>query len=185
MLLVDADLRKPMVYRLFGLKKEPGLSDILSGSHKLNGILRGFPDLFLSLKGEEQRSWKTAGLNNLQFITPGYLPNNPVALFSSERMPALMEEMRKNFDVVIFDSPPVLPVSDVSIFGPKADEVVLVYQIGKISRLALQRTKKQLESVGAKLKGVVLNCLDPQAELHRSYYYYHYCYYSKGENKDV
>jgi len=184
-LIIDADLRRPVLYRLFGLKRDPGLSEILSGTHKLKDALRGFTDLFLGLKQEEDFC-KTPGLNNLKFITPGHLPNNPVGLFTSERMSILMEELRKDFDIVIFDSPPILPVSDVSIFSPKADAVIMVYQVGKTSRSALQRSKKQLESVGAKLKGIVLNCLNPQVEMNRSYYYYrHYRYYGKKEEKDV
>jgi len=184
-LLIDADLRRPVLYRLFGLKRESGLSEVLSNTLKLKDALRGFTDLFLGLKQQESLL-KMPGLNNLQFITPGHLPNNPVGLFASERMSILMDELRKNFDIVIFDSPPILPVSDVSILAPKADAVILVYQVGKTSRSALQRSKKQLESVGAKLKGIVLNCLNPQVEMNRSYYYYrHYRYYGKKEEKDV
>jgi len=184
-LLIDADLRRPVLYRLFGLKRESGLSEVLSNALKLKDALRSFTDLFLGLKQQESLL-KMPGLNNLQFITPGHLPNNPVGLFASERMSILMEELRKDFDIVILDSPPILPVSDVSIFGPKADAVILVYQVGKTSRSALQRAKKQLESVGTKLKGIVLNCLNPQVEMNRSYYYYrHYRYYGKKEEKDV
>jgi capsular exopolysaccharide synthesis family protein len=183
-LLIDADLRRPILYQLFGLKREPGLADILSGNYKPKDVFRDFTDLFLSLKQQESLL-QTPGLNNLQFITPGRLPNNPVGLFSSERMSVLTDELRKDFDIVIFDSPPILPVSDVSIFGPKADAVIIVYQVGKTSRSALQRAKKQMESVGAKLKGIVLNCLNPQVEMNRPYYYRHYRYYGKREEKDV
>lgn len=184
-LLIDADLRRPMLYRLFGLRREPGLSDILSGTHKLKDVVKGFTDLFLVLE-QQDSLLKSPGLNNLSFITPGRLPNNPAVLFGTERMPTLMEELKKNFDIVIFDCPPILPVSDVSIFSPKADAVILVYQVGKTARIALQRTKKQLESAGAKLNGIVLNCLNPQVEMNKSYYYYrHYRYYSKEKGKDV
>jgi len=187
-LLIDADLRRPLLYRLFNLKKDPGLTDILSGNRKLKDVCKGFTDLFLSLE-QEKPLLRTPGLNNLQFITSGHLPNNPVGLFSSGRMSVLMDELRLggDFNIVIIDSPPILPVSDVSIFGPSADAVIIVYQVGKTFRSGLQRTKKQMEAVGAKLKGIVLNCLNPQAEMSRPYYYYRYKYYGrrKEEEKDV
>jgi len=182
-LVIDADLRRPVLYRLFDLKREPGLSDILSNKCKLKEALRGFTDLFLGLK-QQDLILKTPGLNNLQFITPGHLTHNPAGLFNSERMSTFVDELKKDFDMVIFDSPPILPVSDVSIIGPKADGVILVYQVGKTARSILQRAKKQLESADAKIKGIVLNCLNPQVEMYKSYYYYRrYQYYSKKEDK--
>ena len=183
-LVIDADLRRPLLYHLFGLKKEPGLSDILDEKCKLKDALRGFTDLFFSLK-EQEAILKVPGLNNLSFITPGHLPNNPTGLFASERMSILIDEIKKDFDMVIFDTPPILPVSDVSVISPKVTGVVLVYQVGKTARSALLRAKKQLDSVNANLKGIVLNCLNPQAEMYKSYYYYyHYRYYGKKEDQE-
>jgi polysaccharide biosynthesis transport protein len=163
-LLIDADLRRPMVHQLFGLEKEPGLSEVLSGSHKIRDVL----------KSPKER------LDNLNFITSGHLPDNPLGLLSSEKLTDLLAELRNSFDTIIFDSPPVLPVGDVSILSQKAEAVVLVYQVGKVSRVALLRAKKQLESAGAKLKGLVLNCLNPQMELNKVYYYYRK-YYTKDK----
>ncbi len=179
-ILIDADLRRPALYRLFNLRREPGLTEILSNTCKLKDALMGFTDLFLGLKDDDV---KTAGLNNLQFIAPGHLPDNPTALFASNSMTTLIDELVKSFDVVIFDLPPVLPVSDVSLLCPKADAVILVYNVGKTPRSALQRAKKQLESSGAKLKGVVLNCLNPETKMAKSYYYRNYRYYGQKEDK--
>jgi capsular exopolysaccharide synthesis family protein len=119
-------------------------------------------------------------VKNLHIITSGHLPDNPIGLLSTEQLPNLLKELRSSFDVIIVDSPPVLPVGDVSVLSRQVDAVVLVYQAGKISRAALLRAKKQLESAGAKLKGIVLNCLNPQMELNRVYYYYRK-YYTKNK----
>ena len=183
-ILVDADLRRPVVYRLFNLHREPGLSDILSNTTKLKYALRGFADFFLGLKDDDLN---TTRLNNLQVLTPGHLPDNPTALLNSKSLNTLIDELVKSFDVVIFDLPPTLPVSDVSFFCPKADAVLLVYNVGKTPRAVLQRAKKQLESSGAKLKGVVLNCLNPGIKMAQSYYgYRNYQYYREKEGrKDV
>jgi Mrp family chromosome partitioning ATPase len=99
-------------------------------------------------------------------------------------MSSLLEILKTKFDVIIVDTPPVLPVSDPSILAPKMDATVIVYEIGRTSREALLRTKIQLESADAKLVGVILNNTQPQSEgmsPYPYYYRYRYRYYKKEE----
>jgi Mrp family chromosome partitioning ATPase len=94
----------------------------------------------------------------------------------SREIKGLIERVKNRFDVIIFDAPPVLPVTDASVLAPSVDSVVLVYEIGRTSREALIRTKIQLESVGAKISGVVLNHTQPETEAIVTYPYYKYRY---------
>jgi capsular exopolysaccharide synthesis family protein len=130
---------------------------------------------------------KTPGIENIWILPSGPPPANPVELLESGTMDNLISSLKKQFDVIIFDMPPVLPVTDASILAPKVDCVVIVYEIGRTSREALMRTKVQLESVGAKISGVVLNHTQAQTEAISSYPYYHYKYkyYGKDEPKKV
>ena len=96
----------------------------------------------------------------------------------------MIEELKRKFDVIVFDSPPVLPVTDASLLASKVDSVVLCYEIGRTARAALVRAKTQLESVGAKISGVVLNHITPQTEAMAPYpYYYRYKYRYDTEEK--
>ena len=102
----------------------------------------------------------------------------------------LSEALKKQFDVIFFDSPPVLPVTDASILASKLDASIIVYEIGRTSREALLRAKNQLDSVGADITGIILNQTRPKTDADVLYpYYYKYRYYreesktSKRENK--
>ena len=183
-LLVSGDLRRPIIEKVFGLKKEPGLTDLTSGSVSLDEAFNNIVDLMVGdFNFDDIR--KSKGLENLWVLTSGKLPDNPVRLFSSKEMSSLLEILKTKFDVILFDSAPVLPVSDPSIIAPKMDATVIVYEIGRTSREALLRTKIQLESAGAKLTGVILNNTQPQSEgisPYPYYYRYRYRYYKKEED---
>ena len=99
----------------------------------------------------------------------------------------MVEALKARFDCIIFDAPPVLPVTDASLLAPKMDAVVLVYEIGRTSREALMRTKSQLETVGAKITGIVLNNTRSSSEaisLYPYYSRYKYKYYSKNQEEE-
>jgi len=181
-IIIDGDLRRPILYKLFGLERGSGLTDILSGKVSLNNAVRKFTDILMGSK-DWGEVLKVPSLNKLHILTCGQLHVHPPALLGSQQMNSLLEELKANYDIILFDSPPVLPITDASIIGPKMDAVILIYQVGKTSRSALLRSKMQLESVGAKVRGVVLNCITPQAEMGRSYYYYNYRYYGKEPKK--
>ncbi len=182
--LVSTDLRRPVLAKTFGIKRDPGLSELMMGTASLEDVLKNITDIILGeMKFEDIR--KTPGIENIWIIPSGHLPANPVELLESKGIVNLIEMLKKQFDVVIFDTPPVLPVTDASILAPKMDCVVIVYEIGRTSREALLRTKVQLESMGAKISGIILNHTKAQTEsiFSYSYYRYKYRYYSKTETE--
>ena len=181
-LLVSADLRKPVIHKIFGLNREPGLTNVLVGAVKLEEVLKTLTDILLGTK-EWEEALKVPGLDNLNILTSGYLPPNPSEILNLPEMDSLLEQLKTRFDLIIFDSPPVLPVTDAAILGAKVDSAVLVYQVGKAARSALSRAKVQLENVGTKVKGVILNHLRPEIAPYTTYYY-HYRYYGGTEEKE-
>ena len=175
-LLISGDLRRPAIAKTFGVKREPGISELISGTVPLEEAFRNISDLILGDSGLHNIT-KTPGLENITILPCGKLPHNPAEILESREWAALLQELRERFDYIFLDSPPVLPVADASILASQVDSVVLCYEIGKISRDALLRAKNQLESVGAHIAGVVLNQIKPQAmALHPYPYYANYVY---------
>ncbi|MDD5729777.1 MAG: polysaccharide biosynthesis tyrosine autokinase [Candidatus Omnitrophica bacterium] len=182
--IVSADLRRPILAKTFGINKEPGLSELITGTVSLDEVLMSITDIMVGdMNFEDIR--KTPGFENIWIIPSGHLPFNPPEILESKELTALIEKLKSRFDVVIFDAPPVLPVTDASILGPKLDCTVIVYEIGRTSREALMRTKMQLETVGAKISGVILNHTKTQTEAVANYPYYHqkYRYYGKEDTE--
>lgn len=184
-LIVSTDLRRPAIDKTFGIPREPGLNELLRGTVPLKEAVKNITDLMLGeMKFEEIR--KTAGLDNLYIIPPGKLPSNPVELLESKGLPALLTALKAEFDVILFDTPPVLPVTDASLLAPHMDSVVIVYEIGRTSRDALLRTKVQMEAVGGKIAGIVLNHTRSEVEVMTNYpYYYRYKYTEYGIPEEV
>jgi polysaccharide biosynthesis transport protein len=182
-LLVSADLRKPVLAPIFGLKREPGLNELIMGTVSLDESLKNVTDIMLGdMKFEEINM--TPGMENLSIMPSGRLRSHTMEFLGSKKMTDLIAVLKAKFDVIILDTPPVLPVTDTSLLAPKADCAVIVYEIGRTSREALLRTKIQLESTGAKIIGVVLNNTRPQTEEISSYPYRHYRKYYGTEERD-
>jgi capsular exopolysaccharide synthesis family protein len=182
-LLVSTDLRRPILAKIFGIKREPGLSELVMGTATLDGVLNNITDILLGSIGLEDIK-KTPGIENIWILTSGRLSDNPVEILESKALADLIEKAKQRFDVILFDAPPVLPVTDPSLLAAKVDCVLIVYEIGKTSREGLLRAKIQLESVGAKIAGIVLNHTQPQTESSYPYLYYgkqKYKYYPKEE----
>src|SRR2546425_415842 len=118
------------------------------------------------------------GLDNLHIIESGPVPANPSELLSTPAMGTFLREAREEYDIVLIDTPPVLPVTDSAIVAGQTDGVILVYQAGKVGRLVLKRAKAHLEAARAKVWGVVLN--DVQTEI-AGYAYSHYYTHYYGE----
>ena len=118
------------------------------------------------------------GLDNLHIIEAGPIPANPSELLSTSAMAEFLRAVSAEYDIVLIDTPPVLPVTDSAIVAGQADGVLLVYQAGKVGRLVLKRAKAHLESTRAKVWGVVLN--DVQTEV-SGYNYTHYYTHYYGE----
>ncbi|MGD9015126.1 MAG: GNVR domain-containing protein [Candidatus Omnitrophota bacterium] len=186
-LLVSSDLRRPALAKTFGIKREPGITEVLAGTISLKQALRNVADVILGDMQLEEIIGKPTGIDNIWIFPSGELPFNPTELLETREFAGLIEELKQRFDFILFDSPPVLPVTDASLLAPKLDYAVIVYEIGRTSRDALLRAKLQLESVGGKISGIVLNHTQPQTEAISTYpYYYHYKYryYGSDEAKD-
>jgi tyrosine-protein kinase Etk/Wzc len=162
-LLVDADLRRPLVHRAFNLVQEPGLTDVLVGTAHLKEAIR--PNV----------------ITNLDVLPAGALPPNPSELLGSEPMQRLLEQLRTEYDTVIFDSPPTLAVTDAAVLGAGADAVILVLRAGETEEVAAQRALQQLRRVQARVAGSVLNGVERE----RDRYYNYYVYYrsDRGERR--
>ena len=176
-LLVGGNMRRPSIYRFFGIEREPGLSDILVGNARWRDCIRTVADILMG-RFEMEDIMASPGLDNLHIIEAGPIPANPSELLSTEAMTTFLREVSAEYDIVLIDTPPVLPVTDSAIAAAKADGVLLVYQAGKVGRLVLKRAKAHLESTRAKVWGVVLN--DVQTEV-SGYTYTHYYTHYYGE----
>ena len=173
-LLVDADLRKPSVHRVFGLVREPGVTDYVLGNYDWHEVVSTISDVMLGDVSIED-ILLTPGMDNLHVLTAGTKPPNPTEIVSSERFRRLLTEAREIYDYILVDAPPILPVADATEIAPLMDGVFLVYTVGRIGRGVLRRAKSNLDNVEAKVLGVVLNNVKPEAG--PDYFRYHSHYY--------
>ena len=151
-LLVDADLRKPTMHYTFRLDNLRGLSNVLVGENTIN---------------EAINSTET---ETLDVMTCGPIPPNPSELLASKKMETFLKEALFNYDMVIFDTPPVLAVTDAQILADIVDGSILVVRSGSTEIEPAQRAKEALAPAKAKLLGVVLNGREKKAS---NYYYYY------------
>jgi tyrosine-protein kinase Etk/Wzc len=181
-LVIESDLRRPLIHTYFGLPREPGLTEVLLGTLDWRDARRSLADVFLG-KLDMNSLVRTPGLDNLSFITSGTLPANPAELLGAAPMRSLIREVTEEFDIVLFDSPPVLPVTDAAVLASQVDAVVLVYQLGRAGRGLLRRAKSHLETVQADLRGVIMNDIKAEVSEFSSaeYYYQYYSRYMEGE----
>lgn len=160
-LLIDADLRRPVLHNLFGVKRENGLTNYLVGKMALEDIV------------------KSTGVENLSLITTGVLPPNPSEILGASRMRELLRELEKRFDYVLIDSPPMIAVTDALVLAPWVDGVIMVLRSGKTDQNAVSRAYELLRNVEGRLLGVLLNDVS-SSYMYGSYYYYYYYYYYYG-----
>ncbi len=176
-LLVDGDLRRPTLNRLFGLEREPGLTEVIIGNFGWRDVVRTVTDIVTGGMGMKD-VFQTQGISNLNIITSGAIPPNSAELLNSEPMAQFLAEAREAYDVVLVDSPPVLQVTDSSILGRRCDGVLVVYKAGDVPRTALKRSTSLLNSMHVDLLGVILNGIraDLSSEFqdlsHSDYYAY-------------
>jgi polysaccharide biosynthesis transport protein len=185
-LLIGANMRRPSIHRFFGIEREPGLSNILVGSAQWRDCIRTVADILMG-RFEMEDIMAAPGLDNLHIIEAGPVPANPSELLSTPAMTGFLHSVRDVYDVILVDTPPILPVTDSAIVASQADGVVLVYQAGKVGRLVLKRAKVHVENVGGKVWGVVLN--DVKTEIAGYAYTQYYTHYYGEEtvvdpNKD-
>jgi len=160
-LLVDADLRRPSQHRIFGVENTIGLSDYLTKNIELEDVVQ------------------ETKLNNLYFMPSGLLPSDAVGILNSQRMLDMIQDAKNRFDVVFFDSPPILGVSDASVLSSEVDLTIIVVQHRRFPKSMIQRVKMAIDNVGGKTLGVVLNNVDIRHGQSYEYYTSYYNYYHK------
>ncbi|HVP37447.1 MAG TPA: polysaccharide biosynthesis tyrosine autokinase [Terriglobales bacterium] len=164
-ILIDSDLRRPVLHSIFNLQRAPGLTNYLAGNVPWKEIVQETP------------------IENLTLLTCGVLPPNPSELLGSKKMKNLLEELKEKYDMVLFDSPPVIAVTDAAVLSTLLDGVVLVSSSGSTSREALQRAISLLENVKGRLIGGVLNKIKVESVYGSYHYYYYYHYYGGTKQK--
>lgn len=167
-LIIDADMRKPKVHRIFNHENGRGLSNFLSGHGDLESIV------------EESE------VPNLFYIPSGPIPPNPSELLGSNLFKNMLESLEARFDHILLDSPPVLGFADAIILSTSVNGVILTVLGGKTPRETLQRAKEALQQVNAKILGVVINRVDIRRSDYGYYYYRYHSYYGKeGKKKEI
>ncbi len=151
-LLVDADLRKGTLTRSLGLKAEKGLSDVLNNGANVE-------DSLLNI-----------GIDNLHILPAGNKPNNPSELLGAQKMKQVIADLKNQYDYVLFDCPPVIPVADASILGPLCDGVLMLLQAGRTQRGVIVHAQDRLSSAHARVLGYVMTNI----EYHIPEYIYRY-----------
>ena len=159
-LIVDADLRRPSQHRFFAVSNEQGLSDYLTTDIPLEPLVLKTP------------------VENLWLLPSGRLPIDAVGILNSQRMIDLIHQVKLDYDVIFFDSPPILGVSDASVIASAVDMTIVVVQHRRFPRSMLQRVKQGLVNVGANIIGCVLNNTDTRHDEYYEYYTSYYQYYS-------
>lgn len=166
-LIIDADLRRPSQHRFFGISNERGLTDYLTSEIALEPLIH------------------PTAVENLSFLPSGRLPIDAAGILNSQRMIDMIKYVRKNYDMVFFDSPPILGVSDASVIASSVDITVVVVQHRRFPRAMLQRVKQGLVNVGANIIGCVLNNTDIRHDEYYEYYTSYYQYYSTAQSTNI
>jgi protein-tyrosine kinase len=161
--LVDSDLRRPNLHRLFGLDNTRGLTTAL------------LEDLPFAQIAQPTR------VANLSILTSGPLPPNPAELVGSKRMRELLEGASSSFDLVLCDSPPILAVSDPVALAAQCDGVILAVRVGTVAQDMVRRAAEQIAAVKGKILGVLLNHVNLTRH---GYHYGYYHYYESYESGD-
>jgi capsular exopolysaccharide synthesis family protein len=157
-LLIDGDLRRAVLDKTFSVPRSPGLTEVIVGEAELEQAVNG------------------TDVPNLFVLGSGQFPPNPSELLGSTAMANVIRDAREQFDVVLFDSPPLLAVTDAAVLSTMVDGTILVVRMGATARQAVRRALGQLHAVHARVLGAVMNDVD----LRRSSYYggYGYAYYA-------
>jgi len=161
--IVDSDLRKPKQTKIFGMRSNngPGLSEYLSSDLDAESIAR------------------PTEIANLYLVPSGHLPATPIEILTSDRMDGFVAYLKKNFDFILFDAPPILAVSDALAMGPMVDAIILVARGGQTPIPALKQAQQKLDAHKLKSLGIILNGVDLIEQ--DGYYARQYYQYAKPE----
>lgn len=156
-LLVDGDLRRPVLHKIFRIDNASGLSNYLTSNVSLDAVL------------------KETSVENLTIVTSGPVSPNPGEILGSERMRNFLKEVRERYDRVIIDCPPLTGIGDGYVVGSQIGQVIMVIAAGKTPVDLIKHTHKQLEKAGTKIIGVILSMVDMEKERYGGYtkHYYH------------
>jgi len=166
-LVVDSDLRRPSLHKILKVSNSMGLTNVLMKQNALEEVIQ------------------TTSLPSLDFMPSGKLPSSSMGVLSSAQMKELIRELKRRYDYVFFDSPPIMGVSDASILASEVDSVLQVIQYRRYPQPLTIRAKQMIEKVGGNLLGIVLNNINMASD--ENYYYYsgyYYDYYSKSEDSE-
>jgi protein-tyrosine kinase len=155
-LLVDGDLRKPTIHKVFGMFNAAGMTTALAHHIDYNTCV------------------SVTDVENLYVLTSGPIPPNPSELLASNAMKNLIEKLRADFDIILIDAPPIGVVTDAAILSTIVDGTILVVSSAHVEIEAGKQAKGLLEKVNANIIGVVLNKITK--ENHKNYYYNYYYY---------
>ncbi|MEA1972739.1 MAG: polysaccharide biosynthesis tyrosine autokinase [Candidatus Cloacimonadota bacterium] len=165
-IIVDFDMRKPMIGSMFNLEKEGGVSDFIDDKEK-----------------KCDKYIKKTDIKNLDILTSGYLPPNPSEILSSSSIKILIESLKEKYDYVLLDSPPIIAVTDAMILANQVDQMLVVVRVDVTEKEIVKRSLEMLQGVGAEITGVIVNGADIQKYYSGySYYYYQYYYQQKGKS---
>ncbi|SFH35387.1 polysaccharide biosynthesis tyrosine autokinase [Modicisalibacter xianhensis] len=156
-LVVDGDMRKGHIHRVFGARSEGGLSDILSGRKPLDEVIRPVND-------------------SLHYVARGMAPPNPSELLTSQRFSEFLHAVGERYDLVIIDSPPVLAVTDAAIIGKQVGTTLMVARFQLNPAKEIELAMRRLETANVQVKGAILNALERKAATAYGYGYYNYSY---------
>ncbi|HUR44688.1 MAG TPA: polysaccharide biosynthesis tyrosine autokinase, partial [Candidatus Saccharimonadales bacterium] len=165
-LIVDSDLRRPSIHKILKVSNSVGLTNFLLKQNSLEEVIQTTP------------------LSTLDFLPSGKMPSSSMGVLSSAQMKELIQELKRRYDWVFFDSPPIMGVSDASILASEVDMVMQVIQYRRYPQPMTIRAKQMIEKVGGNLLGIVLNNINMASD--ENYYYYsgyYYDYYSKQEDE--
>jgi capsular exopolysaccharide synthesis family protein len=163
-LIVDSDLRRPSIHKLLKVTNSIGLTNFLLKQNTLEEVIQTTP------------------VPTLDFMASGKLPSSSMGVLSSAQMKELIRDLKRRYDYVFFDSPPIMGVSDASILASEVDIVLQVIQYRRYPQPMTIRAKQMIEKVGGNLLGIVLNNINMSSD--ENYYYYsgyYYDYYSKND----
>jgi capsular exopolysaccharide synthesis family protein len=154
-LLIDVDLRRPRCHKVLALENLAGLTEVLAGACNVTDLIR------------------STDVDCLSFLSAGSIPPNPSELVGSDKMRDTLAQLTSEFDVVVIDSPPILPVTDAMLLSTMVDGVVLVVNSSKTSKQHVKAAYARLEFARAKVFGVLLNQVDVNSQ-HYQYYRRYY-----------
>ena len=165
-LLIDTDLRRPVIHKVFDCDRDNGITSYLSGVEKdFKKLIQNTP------------------IDNLSVVTSGIIPPNPSELLGSERMTNLIAKLESEWDMILFDSPPLVAVTDATMISKEIDQIIIVVKAGHTDSTAFNHTVTSLRNVNAPLGGIILNAVTSKNSYGSYYYYYqYYHYYGSEEN---